>query len=69
MAQSSKAKELNMKDIDDLCLCGRDKLQEGVTELKIRVQNDLLAIKERACQGLRLVRRSLHLTRDIQANR
>lgn len=40
MAQSSST-----KDVDDLCLCGRGKLHEGVTELKIRVQNNILVIK------------------------
>lgn len=44
MAQSSNAKE-STKELDDLCLCGRGKLHEGVTELKIRVQNNLLIIK------------------------
>jgi len=44
MAQSSNAKE-STKELDDLCLCGRGKLHEGVTELKIRVQNRLLIIK------------------------
>jgi len=40
MAQPS-----NTKEVDDLCLCGRGKLHEGFTELKIRVQNTLLVIK------------------------
>ncbi len=40
MAQSS-----NTKDVDDLCLCGKGRLREGFTELKIRVQNTLLVIK------------------------
>ncbi len=35
----------NTKDLDDLCLCGRGKLREGVAELKIRVRSDLLIIK------------------------
>ena len=40
MAQSS-----NTKDLDDLCLCGRGRLHEGTTELKIRVKDGLLVIK------------------------
>ncbi len=40
MAQSS-----DTKDIDDLCLCGRGKLHEGFTELRIRVEDTLLVIK------------------------
>jgi YgiT-type zinc finger domain-containing protein len=40
MAQSS-----DTKDVDDLCLCGRGKLHEGFTELRIRVEDALLVIK------------------------
>ncbi len=40
MAQSS-----DMKDSDDLCLCGRGRLHEGFTELKVRVQDTLLVIR------------------------
>lgn len=40
MAESS-----NAKDVDDLCLCGKGKLHEGFTELKIRIENTLLVIK------------------------
>jgi YgiT-type zinc finger domain-containing protein len=40
MAQSS-----DKKDVDDLCLCGRGKLHEGFTELRIRVEDVLLVIK------------------------
>ena len=40
MVESSKA-----KDVDDLCLCGRGRLHEGFTELKIRIENTLLVIK------------------------
>jgi YgiT-type zinc finger domain-containing protein len=40
MAQSS-----DTKDVDNLCLCGRGKLHEGFTELKIRVKETLLVIK------------------------
>lgn len=40
MAQSS-----DTKDLDDLCLCGRGKLHEGFTELRIKVQDILLVIK------------------------
>jgi YgiT-type zinc finger domain-containing protein len=40
MAQSS-----DTKDVDDLCLCGRGKLHEGFTELRIRVEETLLVIK------------------------
>ena len=40
MAQSS-----NTKDVDDLCLCGRGKLHDGFTELRIRVEETLLVIK------------------------
>lgn len=40
MDQSSDAKE-----IDDLCLCGRGKLKDGHTELRIRVEDTLLVIK------------------------
>ena len=35
----------NAKDVDDLCLCGRGRLHEGFTELKIRIENTLLVIK------------------------
>lgn len=40
MAQSA-----DTKDVDDLCLCGRGKLHEGFTELRIRVEDALLVIK------------------------
>jgi YgiT-type zinc finger domain-containing protein len=40
MVQSS-----NTKDVDDMCLCGRGKLHEGFTELRIKVQDTLLVIK------------------------
>ena len=40
MAQSS-----DTKDVDDLCLCGRGKLHDGFTELRIRVEETLLVIK------------------------
>ncbi|MCX6672723.1 MAG: type II toxin-antitoxin system MqsA family antitoxin [Methanothrix sp.] len=40
MAQSS-----DTKDVDDLCLCGRGKLHDGLTELRIRVDDTLLVIK------------------------
>jgi YgiT-type zinc finger domain-containing protein len=40
MAESS-----NAKDVDDLCLCGKGRLHEGFTELKIRIENTLLVIK------------------------
>jgi YgiT-type zinc finger domain-containing protein len=40
MDQSPDAKE-----IDDLCLCGRGRLKEGHTELRIRVEDTLLVIK------------------------
>ena len=40
MAQSS-----DTKDVDDLCLCGRGKLHDGFTELKIKVQDTLLVVK------------------------
>ena len=40
MDQSSDAKE-----IDDLCLCGRGKLKEGHTELRVKVEGTLLVIK------------------------
>ena len=40
MAQSS-----DTKDVDDLCLCGRGKLHDGFTELRIRVDETLLVIK------------------------
>ena len=40
MAESS-----DTKDVDDLCLCGRGKLHEGITGLRIRVQDTLLVIK------------------------
>lgn len=39
MAQSSDTK------VDDFCLCGRGRLNEGVTELKIRIEDSLLVIK------------------------
>lgn len=35
----------NTKDVDDMCLCGRGKLHDGFTELKIRVEDTLLVIK------------------------
>lgn len=35
----------NTKDVDDLCLCGRGRLHDGFTELKIRIENTLLVIK------------------------
>ncbi len=35
----------NAKDVDDLCLYGRGRLHEGFTELKIRIENTLLVIK------------------------
>jgi len=35
----------NTKDVDDLCLCGRGGLHDGFTELKIRIENTLLVIK------------------------
>jgi YgiT-type zinc finger domain-containing protein len=40
MAQSA-----DTKDTDDLCLCGRGKLLEGFTELRIRGEDALLVIK------------------------
>lgn len=40
MDQSSDSKE-----IDDLCLCGRGRLKDGHTELRIRVEDALLVIK------------------------
>jgi len=40
MAQSS-----DTKDVDDLCLCGRGKLHDGLTELRIREEDTLLVIK------------------------
>lgn len=40
MDQSSDAKE-----IDDLCLCGRGRLKEGHTELRVKVEGTLLVIK------------------------
>ena len=33
------------KAVDDLCLCGRGKLHDGFTELRIRVEDALLVIK------------------------
>ncbi len=33
------------ENVDDLCLCGRGRLHEGVTELKLRVQDRILVIK------------------------
>lgn len=33
------------KDVDGLCLCGRGKLHDGFTELRIRVDDTLLVIK------------------------
>lgn len=35
----------NPKDVDDLCLCGKGRLHEGFTELKIRIENTILVIK------------------------
>ncbi len=35
----------NAKNVDDLCLCGKGRLHEGFTELKIRIENTLLVIK------------------------
>jgi YgiT-type zinc finger domain-containing protein len=40
MAESS-----NAKDVDDICLCGKGRLHEGFTELKIWIENTLLVIK------------------------
>ena len=40
MAQSSDA-----KGIDDLCLCGRGRLKEGQTELRVKVEGTLLVTK------------------------
>lgn len=40
MAQSS-----DTKDVDDLCLCGRGRLHDGFTELRIRLEDTLLVIK------------------------
>jgi YgiT-type zinc finger domain-containing protein len=39
------ARSSDTKDVDDLCLCGRGKLHEGFTELRIRVEDALLVIK------------------------
>jgi YgiT-type zinc finger domain-containing protein len=40
MAQSSDAKA-----IDDLCLCGRGRLNDGFTELRVQIEGTLLVIK------------------------
>jgi len=39
------ARSSDTKDVDDLCLCGRGKLHDGFTELRIRVEETLLVIK------------------------
>ena len=39
------ARSSDTKDVDDLCLCGRGKLHDGFTELRIRVDETLLVIK------------------------
>ena len=64
MAESS-----DTKDVDDLCLCGRGKLHEGITGLRIQGPGHSAGHKECACQGLRPLRRSLYLAGNIQADR
>jgi YgiT-type zinc finger domain-containing protein len=39
------ARSSDTKDVDDLCLCGRGKLHDGFTELRVRVEETLLVIK------------------------
>ena len=64
MAQSS-----DTKDVDDLCLCGRGKLHEGFTELRIRVQDTLLVIKNVPARVCDLCGEAYISTETSQADR